>query len=141
MACREEGRVNHPESDMQRAVIHWWQLAHRILGVSDANLLYAIPNGGKRNAREAARMKTEGIRAGIPDLFLAVPRDVYHGLFIELKAPNGRISEAQKAVIASLRHLGYYVDVCRSFDEALRRIEGYLKLPKPDAMSLENDGL
>lgn len=143
--------MNHPESTIQRAIIQWWALAHRGLGVPDANLLYAIPNGGSRVKKknrhgdwyspEAARMKAEGVRAGIPDLFLAVPRGVHFGLYIELKAPNGRISEAQQGVITSLRHHGYYVDVCWSFDEARERIEGYLKLPKPDAMSLGKDGL
>ena len=35
-------------------------------------LLYAVPNGGYRNAREAARFKAEGVRSGVPDLCLAV---------------------------------------------------------------------
>lgn len=44
--------------------------------------LYHIPNGGKRYATTAKRLKAEGVKAGVPDLCLPVPRGAYHGLQI-----------------------------------------------------------
>ena len=46
----------------------------------EAQLLFHVPNGGKRNAAEAAHLKRQGVKAGVPDLFLPVARgglDVY----------------------------------------------------------------
>jgi hypothetical protein len=47
--------------------------------------LYHIPNGGNRNPREAARMKRMGVRPGVHDYHLPVPRGIYHSLWVELK--------------------------------------------------------
>ena len=51
--------------------------------------MFAIPNGGYRNPREAANLKRQGVKAGVSDIFLPLPTDKYHGLFIEMKVhPN-----------------------------------------------------
>jgi len=47
--------------------------------------LFHIPNGGNRNPREAARLKRMGVRPGVSDYCLPIPRGIYHGLFVELK--------------------------------------------------------
>jgi len=92
-------------------------------------LFWATPNGGSRNAIEAANLKKEGVRAGVPDLFIAKPGDrfaPYHGLFIEMKAKNGRLSFAQNGVIEKLRFEMYKVEVCYSVDQAIKVIDEYL---------------
>ena len=72
-------------------------------------------------------MKAEGVRAGVPDLFLSVPRGAYHGLFIEMKKENGgRVSISQKSMIESLKSQGYAAFVCRGWTEARITIEAYL---------------
>ena len=55
--------------------------------------IHHSPNGGKRNAREAAKFKRMGTRSGFPDLFLAYPNKQYAGLFIELKAEGGKAQQ------------------------------------------------
>src|SRR5690606_12582346 len=70
----EELTMRHTESKSQQAFIRWWGLSHRSLGVPHADLLFAIPNGGARNPVTGATLKAEGVRRGVPDLFLAVPR-------------------------------------------------------------------
>lgn len=85
-----------------------------------------------RNAREAARFKRMGVKAGVPDLFLPVPRGGCHGLFIELKAPYGRLSDYQRGWLESLKASGYAVSVCYGYDEARRDILQYLALEKPN---------
>jgi len=93
-------------------------------------LVFAVPNGGKRGKREAARLKAEGVLAGVPDLVIAEPRGGFHGMCVELKREKGgRTSKAQKEVIAGLRARGYHVVVSAGADEAFRQIETYLALP------------
>lgn len=93
----------------------------------DPRLLFAIPNGGTRHAAEAVKLKRTGVRAGIPDLMLAVARGGFHGLFIEMKRrQGGKVSEAQKELIALLTEQGYKCVVCKGFDAALEEIRTYL---------------
>lgn len=106
----------------------WWALAHRGLGVPE-RLLFAIPNGGERNIIVAARMKAEGVRAGVPDMFLAYPTPFAHGLFIELKkTKGGRVSDAQKSFISELTEQGYRATVCKGAEEAINEIKRYLAM-------------
>lgn len=89
-------------------------------------LLFAIPNGGKRNAAEAAHLKRQGVKAGVPDLCLAVPRGEYHGLYIELKVGKNKPTDNQLGWLRLLRQYGYAVAVCYSAEEAKDVIDKYL---------------
>ena len=116
------------EHDEQVNLIQWWSLQCKRFGVPE-QLLFAIPNGGQRNIITAKRMKDEGVRSGIPDLFLAVPRGNFHGLFIEMKKPRGGvISDNQKACMEMLSNNDYCVTVCHGFLDAQEAIKGYLSL-------------
>lgn len=112
----------------QVSLMQWWSLQCRRFGIPE-QLLFAIPNGGQRNIITAKRMKDEGVRAGIPDLFLAVPRGKFHGLFVEMKkSQGGVVSDAQKACMEMLSNNGYCVTVCHGFIEAKTAITAYLDL-------------
>lgn len=89
--------------------------------------VFAIPNGGSRNKAEAARLKAEGVSAGVPDLFLPVPNRLYHGLFVEMKYGKGRTSPAQNDWLALLRKNGYDAQVCYGADAAMERIDAYMR--------------
>lgn len=106
-------------------VVQWWAHKHREFGVSEC-LLFAVPNGGMRNRVVAAKLKAEGVRAGIPDMMLAVPRDRFHGLFIEHKVAPNKASKTQIEVIAELREQEYLVAVSFSYDETVQCISSYL---------------
>ena len=94
----------------------------------ELRLLFHIPNGGMRSKSEAARFKAEGVKPGVPDLFLPVARGPWHGLFIELKRQKGgRISEAQSKWIDALLKAGYLTVVACGWHEAAEYIEEYLK--------------
>lgn len=98
------------EHQAQVAFVNWFRLAYP--GV----LIFAIPNGGLRNKVTAARLKAEGARAGVPDLFVPEWR-----LFIEMKktkAEGGRLSQAQREMVVALRKAGYETAVCYGLDEA-----------------------
>ena len=98
--------------------------------IPELKWLFAIPNGGKRGdgkiqARRGAEMKAEGVKAGVPDLMWPIPRGGYHGLWIEMKTPTGRIRKEQTEFLAFAALHGYRTDVCRSWHEAARIIETY----------------
>lgn len=114
-------KPSHPESELQRACVRWFRMQY------PQHLLFHIPNGGKRGAREAAMFKAEGVVAGIPDLFLAEGRHGFHGLFIEMKAGRNTATPAQKEMMVRLWRAGYLCVVCRSFDEFRDEVMKYLQ--------------
>ncbi len=124
--------MKHAESNLQSSCITWFRLQYPRL----SRRLFAIPNGGSRSRRvnksgtsyspEAMRMKLEGVLSGVPDIFLAIPKLHYGGLFIEMKAEKGRLSPAQKVMIDELNG-SYKVEVCYSFDEFQKAVNDYLK--------------
>lgn len=88
-------------------------------------LVFAIPNGGNRDKITGAMLKREGVKAGIPDIMVASANGEYHGLFVEMKSKNGKMSESQKTIKAQLEYEGYKVDVCHSWEEAKEIVENY----------------
>jgi len=88
--------------------------------------IFAIPNGGNIDAVRGRRLKEEGLRAGVPDMFLPHPIAPFGGLFIELKVRGGGIvSDAQKAWISELTCAGYQCVVAKGFPEAKQAVENY----------------
>jgi hypothetical protein len=119
----------HEESDLQQAIIqlasyrqNWGGWFHGRL----SDYLIASMNGGKRNPREAARLKREGCKAGVADLLLTIPNGALHGLWIELKTEKGRLSEAQKDFFAKQFDMGYHCEVVRSVEEFEKVVNEYL---------------
>ena len=92
-------------------------------------LYFSIPNAGKRGYKSSSGMKAEGLKAGVPDLFICEPRKVYHGLFIEMKRDaKSRVSEEQKRWIKDLNNKGYRAEVCRGIDAAITAVNEYLSV-------------
>jgi hypothetical protein len=110
------------EHHHQVLTVAWFRATYPHL----AQLLFAIPNGGKRNPATAALLKAEGVVPGIPDLFLAVPVGKQHGLFIEMKNSTGSASKAQKSAHAILATQGYEVALAHGYEAAKTAIRGYL---------------
>ena len=90
--------------------------------------IFAIPNGGARNVVTAAKLKAEGVLAGVPDLCVPMARGGFHGLYIELKnGKKGVVSERQRTIMDKLNDEGYKCVVCRSFEEFVQEINDYMK--------------
>lgn len=124
------------EERMQMALFSWVDLALRAPGMLGLGLLFAVPNGGKRDARTAGRLKAAGVRAGVPDLLLPAVRwgfvpsgglRLIHGLALELKAGKGKPTERQGEWMGRLRREGWLCVVVWD-DWALARevLDGYL---------------
>ena len=118
--------MNHKESDHQQALFAWAKLAQT--KHPELSLLHAIGNGNARtNAIQGARMKREGVLAGVSDIFLPVSRGGYHGLYIELKVKGNTTSPSQKWWIAEVGKQGYLAKVCFGWIETKVIIEEYLE--------------
>ncbi len=115
-------QVEHQE---QAALFEW--VALQTKRWPELENIFAIPNGGYRHKTVAAKLQAEGVRAGVPDIFLAVSRAQWHGLFIEMKAGRNRPTPAQQEWIARLNRAGYAAVVCYGWLAARQIIEEYLK--------------
>jgi hypothetical protein len=95
--------------------------------IPELRLLFHIPNGGWRHKLTAVRLKRAGVKPGVPDLFLPVPRNGCSGLFIELKAEKGMATPNQCAWLRALQDQGYSAEVAYGAEEALSIILNYLQ--------------
>lgn len=113
------------EAYEQEAIFRWAQFIRSRF--PEIDLLYHIPNGGSRNRLEAANLKLQGVKPGVPDLCLPVARGGFHGLYIEMKAGKNTTSENQDRWLAALSKQGYLTSVCYGWQEAAELLEKYLK--------------
>lgn len=116
------------EAQEQACVIKWSQQPCIRARWPELALLFHIPNGGTRDAVEGKHLKQQGVKSGVPDLFLPVPSGQYHGLFIEMKTDKGRASDTQKWWIERLNAAGYFAQVCHGWEAAVDLLERYLCL-------------
>lgn len=123
------------EHQHQAALIKWAALAEKKL--PELRLLFAVPNGGQRSKATAGRLKAEGVKAGVPDLALPVPRGGCAACFIELKAPKdgikpaGRLTPDQRAWLDALNAAGNSAHCCWGWEAARDVLLAYLALEKP----------
>ncbi len=121
--------TKHLEDDHQKNLITWARMA-RVNSVRIGDYLFAIPNGGKRNVKEAARLKAQGVKAGVSDLFLPVPASNRAGLWIEMKVPKpnkSSVSESQREWQERMNSAGYMAVVAYGWIAARETIKTYLQ--------------
>ena len=79
-------------------------------------LLFHVPNGGNRDAREGNKFKAMGVTPGIPDLILLLPNQGGKIMGIEFKTSEGRVSPAQVKLHTTWRGVGCNIEVVRSVE-------------------------
>lgn len=110
------------EAEEQAILFEWAEY------VPELENMYAIPNGGSRHPAEARNLKRQGVKSGVPDVHLALPRGNYHGLYIEMKVGKNKTSKNQDEWIERLSKAGYCCAVCYGFEQAQKTIINYLAL-------------
>ena len=114
------------EAQEQRDLFRW--AAYQRGKWPELQLMFHVPNEGKRSTITGARMRDEGMKRGVPDIFIPVPRGQYHGMFVEMKRrAGGRMSAEQERWLADLSRQGYYCAVCRGWEIAADKITAYMQ--------------
>ena len=123
--CNSRARKpsSHEEHELQVACVNWFRLAYP----EYRHNLFAVPNGGRRDAATGARLKAEGVLAGVADLILMRRAQEYGALLIELKTRTGRQQSTQKEWQQLIERDGYKYVICRSLDEFRNEIKKYLQ--------------
>ena len=113
------------EKDEQMLLFDWAEFA--MCQYPELELMYHIVNEGKRSVYEGSKLISQGMKRGVPDICLPVPRGGYGALYIELKRrQGGRVSKDQRDWVDALNRVGNRALVCKGFDEAKKAIEDYL---------------
>lgn len=117
-------KPSHKESQLQRQCVAWFNYQFPHL----APLFFAVPNGGYRNAAEAAIMKAEGVRSGVSDLIFNVPSGRYTQLAIEMKTESKGScqSASQKRYQRYAEAAGIKYITCRSFEQFKADVSEYV---------------
>lgn len=140
-----------PEQKLQQAIIELadlWRMPvtpddwpDEIVNSKVGDWLFHIPNGGHRTPAEAGLFRSMGVRAGVSDLFFMIPtyrngtlsRAAYAvaGLFIELKAGEGKLTDNQLAFHQRAVAAGYSAVEVRSIEAFRVQIASYLLDAQP----------
>ncbi len=111
-------RPTPTEADEQITVIEYCDLK----GIP----IYHIANEGKRTRYTGDLLKRMGMRKGVPDLCVPVPKGKYHGFYIEMKSHKGKPTNEQISWLKCLKAQGYATAICYGASEAITLIEKYL---------------
>lgn len=113
--------MRHLESSLQKEVVKYLRLELRYFG----GIIYAVPNGDKRDKIIGARLKQEGVLAGVADLHILLPGGRI--IFVEMKTKSGKQSENQKLFQEMVENLGFEYIIWRSIDDAILWVKNNLR--------------
>ncbi len=88
-----------------------------------------IVNEGRRSFSQGSKLKKIGLRKGVSDYFIGLPRGGYYGVWIEMKIKNrkrARVSPDQIEWVSLMRCAGFYAFVSYGGDEAIQFMKDYI---------------
>ena len=88
--------------------------------------IHAIPNGGARHIAVASKLKAEGVKRGIADVFIPYARSGWRGMYIEFKAPGKTLTKEQWEYRAHVLDEGYFYNTCFDATEAYQVTKTYM---------------
>lgn len=121
------------EDDLQKSVARYLDMHPKT-----RDRWWHTPNGGQRHVRVAARLKSHGVKPGIPDCLIIRPfRSMVvdesalgrasskrmNGLGIELKVGKNKPTPSQRKWHKALTGCGWVVKVCYTLDEVMELVE------------------
>lgn len=119
------------EHDQTKAVVQWFKLQYP----QYKDCIIGIPNGahiaGHIGARKKKidKLKSEGMKAGTSDLFIAVPKGSKCGLWVEMKDVKKtlcHVKKEQREHLELMQKMNYEAVWCAGFDIARAAIETYM---------------
>lgn len=123
------------EAEEQKMLFKWAEIME--MQYPELRFMYHVPNGGRRRTKEAANLKAEGVKAGVPDVVIPAARGCFHGLYIEMKRQkSGSLSQDQKDYLDFLQKQGYCAVMCRGWKQAASTILMYLGSKKGETRNV-----
>ena len=117
---RTRSLIKISEDSICKTIVEWASL-----NAPFDKLLIHVPNEGKRSLGEGRKLKSMGMRKGVSDFFISVPRHGYHGAWIEIKTLSGTASAHQRDFLTTVAAQGYFAKIVYGLDEALDTIRWY----------------
>lgn len=105
--------------------------------IKECEFMFHVPNGGSRNLLEAVNLKKQGVKPGVSDVILLLPKGKYHYLCIEIKCGKNKPTKEQKKFIEYVNSVGGCAVVCYGCNDAINVIKKYLKGDDLDERSRE----
>ena len=140
-SVRDEGKAIYrtaraiapSEHSEQAKVFAWakrnWCVCHELDELMFSTLNGISLGGSKASrGRTITKMKAEGMKVGVPDIFLMVARQSWHGLAIELKRQDGTLSDEQVWWLDKLTEQGYLATACWGAREAISVLAEYMDI-------------
>ena len=125
VALKRRKRPTYRESDIQKHFFQWLRFAYPDIW----RISFAIPNGGYNlSYAMQQKLKNEGRKAGVLDVFIPVGTSSYHGLFIEFKSQGKKPTPEQKEMMTLWTERGYHCVVCYSWEESSESLKRYLNV-------------
>jgi len=129
----QHGFVAADDEDSYRVRGHLQDAHGHRSGFPELAWVFAIPNGGSRGKtkdeamRVGAMLKAEGVKKGVSDIFVPIPRHGRCGLFIEMKREDGGVlSKEQRDFGSAMQSAGYGFVCCHGWLEAANIIKQWL---------------
>ena len=126
---KTRNRPRHIESGIQMECVRLFRLFYPWY------LVFSVPNGGSRNAREAAILSAEGVMPGVSDLIVLAKGRV---LFVEMKSPKGRQTRYQKEFQARVEDMGFKYAVCHSVKEFMDTVKLWINGIRDEERQISN---
>ena len=123
MSRKNDATKPQTESQIQKGFVRWFRGRYEEI----EPLFFAVSNGGARNVWTAKILKDEGVRAGVSDLILLIPKHGYAGLLIETKTPDGKQSDSQKTFEKLATKFKYKYAVVRTQEDFEELIKWYVE--------------
>ncbi len=99
---------------------------------------FHIANERQCTPMQGRILKRMGVRPGVSDVFVGVPRSTYNGMFLELKAGTNVPTESQENFMLDMASQGYYCVWAKGFEQAKQCIQDYLALEIPSSQLPKN---
>ena len=110
------------ENSLQINLVNWFNYNYPHL---KDDLLH-VANERSCSIQQGRLLKRMGVKRGVSDIFLGVPTNKYHGLWIELKTPTGKLSPEQKSFIERKNMRGYFATAAYGLEQAQDVIRDYI---------------
>lgn len=122
--AKSKRKISHEEADIQS---EFFKVVPTFFPRLPDKLLFAVPNGGSRNAIEAKNLKRQGLKPGISDVILLIPKKGFASLLMEFKTQQGDQSDEQLIFQHQAEACGSKYVIVRSVGQAIDEMKAYLK--------------